>query len=143
MTLKATYDDRTLAFYAQTKESITPCTDPMWMLLLLDTDQDGSTGWLGYDLVVNETVGGDNTTTVKAWRNGACESLGEARYGVAGTVLEIAIPRALLGDEDAAPAFDFHWADNIQGFGDVSELGLHGDSAPNRRWNYRYSVRGE
>ncbi len=36
--------------------------------------------------------------------------------------------------------FDFHWADNIQSFDGVSELGVNGDSAPNRRWNYRYEI---
>ena len=34
----------------------------------------------------------------------------------------------------------FSIARNIQSFGDVSEFGLNGDSAPNRRWNYRYEV---
>jgi hypothetical protein len=38
------------------------------------------------------------------------------------------------------PAFDFHWADNIQSFGGVAELATNGDSAPNRRWNYRFAV---
>ena len=39
----------------------------------------------------------------------------------------------LVGETDRAPAFDFHWADNIQGFTTVAELGVNGDSAPNRR----------
>ena len=137
---KAAHDGEQVYFLAETAAPISPATDPHWMLLLLDTDQDGSTGWLGYDLVVNQEVTSADTSTVKAWRNGAWEPLGEARYAVSGTALEIAIPRALLGDASKTPAFDFHWADNIQGFGDVSELGLNGDSAPNRRWNYRYSA---
>lgn len=135
---KAAHDAGQVYFLAGTANPLTPATDPHWMLLLVDTDQDASTGWLGYDLIVNEAVTGTNTTTVKAWRNGAWEPLGEARYAAAGTTLEIAIPRALFGGADTAPAFDFHWADNIQGFGGVSELGVNGDSAPNRRWNYRY-----
>jgi hypothetical protein len=59
---------------------------------------------------------------------------------VDGNGMEIGIPRALLGLTAEKPSFDFHWADNIQGFTDVSELGVNGDSAPNRRWNYRFSV---
>ena len=48
--------------------------------------------------------------------------------------------REILGETGDAPAFDFHWADNIQSFDGVAELGVNGDSAPNRRWNYRFEV---
>ena len=82
----------------------------------------------------------DNLTTVKRWRDGRWQPAGEETYRVNGNKMELAIPRALVDQTKAAPAFDFHWADNIQAFGDVSELGLNGDSAPNRRWNYRYEV---
>ena len=58
-----------------------------------------------------------------------------------GNGLELSVSRAMLGLAEGAPAFDFHWADNIRGFDGVSEFGLNGDSAPNRRWNYRYAVR--
>jgi hypothetical protein len=46
----------------------------------------------------------------------------------------------MIGQSDELSAFDFHWADNLQHLGDISEFGLNGDSAPNRRFNYRYEV---
>lgn len=138
--LKAAHDADRLYFHAQTTAPITPPTDPHWMLLLIDTDQNAATGWLGYDFVVNLQPGDAGETSVHAWRDGAWDRVGSGRYAVAGARLEIALDRALVGNTGGDPAFDFHWADNIQGFGDVSELGLHGDSAPNRRANYRYTV---
>jgi hypothetical protein len=135
---KATFDSENLYFSVETSAAISPHTDPNWMLLLLDTDQDGSTGWLGYDYIVNQEVTGDSVTTIKHWENGGWQPAGEAHFSVKGTVLEIAIPRASVGKSDVTPTFDFHWADNIQSFKDVSELGTNGDSAPNRRWNYRF-----
>jgi hypothetical protein len=45
-----------------------------------------------------------------------------------------------MGQMGTTAEFDFHWADNIQSFDGVSELGVNGDSAPNRRWNYRYEI---
>ena len=137
---KAAYDTEHLYFFAQTHKPITPHTDSHWMLLLLDADQDAATGWLGYDYVINLEVTNDTETTIKARREDAWENVGTARYTVSGNGLEIAVPRALVGEADDTPAFDFHWADNIQGFDDVSELGVNGDSAPNRRWDYRYTV---
>ncbi len=110
------------------------------MLLLLDADQDAATGWLGYDYLVNLEVKSDSTTTVKAWRGERWDTVGETAYRVNGNGLELALPRALAGESDSAPAFDFHWADHIQSFDGVHELGVNGDSAPNRRWNYRFQV---
>ena len=74
------------------------------------------------------------------WNDGNWEKAGTARYAVNGSQLEIAIPRKLVGEANETPAFDFHWADNIQSFGGIEELGVNGDSAPNRRWNYRFAV---
>lgn len=137
---KAAYDTDMLYFFIQTRTPITSPADPYWMLLLVDSDQDTRSGWLGYDFVVNLGEISEEQTPVKAWQNGSWNAAGTAIYRVNGNGMEIAVSRALLGQEQAIPAFDFHWADNIQGFGDVSELGVNGDSAPNRRWNYRYSV---
>ncbi len=137
---KAAYDAKHLYFFAQTRNVITPHTDPMWMLLLLDTDQDSATGWMGYDLVINQSVKSDKVTTVKRWRDGVWQTIGTATYRVSGNGLELAVPRDLAGQTDGTPSFDFHWADNIQGFTGISELGTNGDSAPNRRWNYRFKV---
>jgi hypothetical protein len=140
---KAAYDDSNLYFFAQTAAPITPHTDPMWMMLLIDGDRNAATGWLGYDFIVNQEVSGDAETTVKRWEGGAWQPAGTARYRVNGNGIEIAVPREAVGEKDGAPAFDFHWADNIQGFTGVAELGVNGDSAPNRRWNYRFEVQPE
>jgi hypothetical protein len=140
--LKAAYDAANVYFYAQTLDKISPPTNHNWMLLFLDTDQNAATGWLGYDYLVNLEVLSDTATTVKAWRNGRWETAGRAKYRVNGNGLELAIARSLIGQKGKTPAFDFHWADNIQGFEGASEFGVNGDSAPDRRWNYRYQVGG-
>ena len=77
---------------------------------------------------------------MKSWRDGAWATAGTATYRVNGNGMEVSVPRAVVAIASGKPAFDFHWADNIRRFGDVSELGVNGDSAPNRRWNYRYTV---
>jgi beta-glucanase (GH16 family) len=137
---KCAYDSTNIYFYAQTLAPITPRTATHWMLLFQATDRNASTGWLGYDYIVNLEVTSDRSTTVKAWRAGNWETIGLAPYRVSGNALELSIPRAMISQTNTAPAFDFHWADNIQSFSDVSEFGINGDSAPNRRWNYRYEA---
>jgi hypothetical protein len=137
---KAGYDDNNIYFYVETAAPLTPHTDPMWMLLLIDTDRDASTGWLGYDLLVNHLVLNSSETTVKQWSGSDWIPKGTATYRVEGNGLELSVSRELLGGTDGSPTFDFHWADNIQSFDGVHELGVNGDSAPNRRWNYRFQV---
>ena len=140
---KAAYDETNICFFAQTLNKITPRTDPHWMLLYIDADQNAKTGWEGYDFLINLEVLSDKETTVKAWRGNAWQTVGKTNYRVNGNGLEISIPRSLLGLKSKRPAFDFHWADNIQDVQDISEFGVNGDSAPNRRWNFRYEVVGE
>jgi len=50
----------------RTNADLTPHTDPAWMLLLLDTDQNATTGWHGYDYRINGTVG-TKTTSLEYW----------------------------------------------------------------------------
>jgi hypothetical protein len=135
--LKAAYDRDRLYFFAQTFDRISPRTDRNWMLLFLDVDQNAATGWLGYDYVVNLEVPSDTETTVKTWRRGTWETVGKAGYRVNGNGMELSLSRKLVGLAAKRLAFDFHWADNLQSFSDASELGVNGDSAPDRRWNYR------
>jgi len=137
---KAAHDDANVYFFAQTLKAITARTNRNWMLLFIDSDQNAATGHMGYDFAVNLEVPTDSETTVKAWRNGTWETVGKARYAVKENGLELAAPRRALEQTGRAPSFDFHWADNIQSPVEASDFGVNGDSAPNRRWNYRYEV---
>jgi len=49
----------------------------------------------------------------------------------------LAVPRSLLGLNGDSLAFDFHWADNPSDVNDIISLCITGDSAPNRKFNYR------
>jgi len=137
---KVAYDKNSIYFFVQTVKRITPCTDPHWMLLFIDSDQKSETGWMGYDYLVNLEVRSDKETSVKAWQNNKWTSVAKANYRVNGNGMEISISRKDIDQARSTPAFDFHWADNIQRLDDVAEFGINGDSAPNRRWNYRFET---
>ncbi len=59
-------------------------------------------------------------------------------YAVKGNELEVAVPSELLGVSGKTASFDFKWADNPQELKDPISLCLHGDTAPNRRFSYRF-----
>lgn len=138
---KAAHGDGTLNFYVECADDITPCTDNNWMLLLIDADCDASTGWGGYDYIVNHSVKSPHLTTLKRYDSDsrAWVEVAELPMLVSGNRLALQIPAEAVGiDGKEAGAVDFKWTDNPQSLADPIELCINGDTAPNRRFNYRY-----
>lgn len=140
--LNVARDDSYVYFCAETCDNLTPYSNPNWMLLFIDSDRNKSTGWHGYDYVLNYPATGSTTTTLKRSVSGwNWTSVSDTvPYRVSGNKMEIAVPRSQLGQGGSNVAFDFHWADNIQVTDDITEFFVSGDSAPDRRFDYRYDT---
>jgi hypothetical protein len=141
VTLKVAVDREHVYFCAETRETLTSCTGSNWMLLLIDADQNPKTGWAGYDYIVNLKVIDAKTTTLMRY---ALEAPGRGWVEVArlplhfeGKRLELMMPRKLLSLPGEAFSFDFKWTDNPTDLKDPLSLCSSGDTAPNRRFNYR------
>ena len=132
-------DGENVFFYMQTEDNISPFTDQNWMMLFIDSDLDSSTGWEGYDFVVNRSVIDSNTTTLQKTIDGTTwTTVGTLDYSVVGNEMELAIPLDLIEQVGDRVSLYFHWADNVQSLDDISEFFLSGDSVSNRRFNYNY-----
>ena len=118
-------------------DNITPPGGNAWMRLYIDADQNSKTGWCGYDLIVNRFSPDTSGLSVHSIKDGVTTELPRATHALAGHQLELALPRSLFGTNPAL-RFDFKWGDNQQKDGDILEFALHGDAAPDRRFNYRY-----
>jgi hypothetical protein len=138
---KVAVDEKTVYFYVQTNKVLTSHTDKNWMLLLIDADKNSKTGWYGYDFIINKYVTDDKHSTIMKYnkRNPSdpWETVGQVSYRYTGNKLELAVPRQLLGLTSTILTFDFHWSDNPADLNDPISLCINGDSAPNRRFNYR------
>jgi len=142
---KVSVEASNLFFYVRTREPISPCSDANWMLLFIDSDQNPTNGWLGYDFVVNRTAASTQKTLVEK-QQGAGYGWGSPvniECRVAGNEMELAIPQAALGLERLPSALDFKWSDNLQQTGDWSDFTLNGDAAPNDRFKYRVRLMDE
>lgn len=141
ITSKVAVDRDRVYFYAETREALTPPTGTNWMLLLIDADQNPDTGWFGYDYLINRRVVDNRTTTIRRYAShapgGPWVEVARLKYRYASKALELAVPRKLLGLKGDAFSFDFHWCDNPTDLKDPISLCTSGDSAPNRRFNYR------
>ena len=139
---KVAVDDDNVYFHVETAQPLTPHTGSNWMLLLVDADKDPGTGWYGYDYLINKEAVDSTTTTLMRYSHYTPDSpwircADDIEFAYAGNQLEIAVPRKLIGLKGDAFSFDFHWSDNPADLKDPISLCTHGDSAPNRRFNYR------
>jgi len=141
ITCKVAVDRYMVYFYVETKEALTPHTGSNWMLLLIDADLNPNTGWYGYDYLINWRVVDEKTTTIMRYDQGTPKhpwlEVASLKYRYSGKALEMAVPRKLLDLKGDAFTFDFHWCDNPTDLKDPISLCISGDSAPNRRFNYR------
>lgn len=136
---KVAVDKENIYFYVETMNNMTPSTDPNWMLLLIDADNNSSTGWYGYDYLINKTVVDGKSTELKRYdeKSGEWVTVGVLPYCIKDKCLELAVNRDVLGLVGDTFVFDFKWVDNPSELKDPISLCVNGDAAPNRRFNYR------
>ena len=138
---KVARDNNYCNFYVRTLQPITnptynKTTGAEWMNLWINSDNDFSTGWHGFDIRINRAPKTRNQTSVEMWRNGNWATIGTTRTQISGREMELSVPRALLPKSNGE--LQFKWTDNTGIEGDVLNVYTHGDSAPNGRFAYRY-----
>ncbi len=124
---------RNVCFAAETAAALTPSSSANWMLLFIDADEDAATGWEGYDFMVSgaRLLKWDGAS--RSWQDVCGVSM-----ATEGNAVEMAIPRKLLHAEGKRVAFRFKWADNPVALDDIITVSTTGDTAPNRRFAYRF-----
>jgi len=138
---KVARDDQNIYFYVETADPLTPKTDRNWMLLFIDTDRDKSTGWNGYDYIVNRSKAKGNKTIVEknVGNRWEWEEAAQIKCAVVNNKLEIEIPRKALQLTDKRLDLEFKWNDNMQDNGNIMDFYVNGDTAPGGRFNYVYT----
>ena len=137
---KVARDKNYVYFYARTQNPLTPPAGHDWMQLYIDADQNTGTGWEGYDYRIDGLTATANRTMIQKYAgNGQWGKPVPLDMRVEGNQIMIAVPRTALGITGDTITFDFHWMDNAQ-VDNNNEYFLHGDNAPERRFNYRFEA---
>jgi hypothetical protein len=139
ITCKVAVDNDMVYFYAEANEPITAHDGNNWMMLLIDSDQNSHTGWYGYDYLINRDVIDGSTTTLMHFKESdkRWNIKSQLKYYYKDKSIEIAIPRKSLDLTGDSLSFDFKWSDNPSDLETPISLCVNGDTAPNRRFNYR------
>ncbi|MBR4942324.1 MAG: hypothetical protein IKZ19_10040 [Clostridia bacterium] len=139
---KVTGDSENIYFLVTCAGDLTPPTDSGWMTLFIDSDRNKSTGWEGYDYVINRHAPKNWKTVVEKDRPTAeigsftWEKIGSAFCRVYKNTLQLALPRNLLNSGEKLN-FEFKWSDNMQE-SSVMDFYVNGNTAPIGRFNYLF-----
>ena len=137
---KVARDGKNLYFLVETADKLTPSSDRNWMLLFIDIDRDKTTGWNGYDFVVNRLNPKSKTIFIERCVGNHWEwsEVGTGKMAVSGNKLELQIPEQLFGLSGTDADFEFKWSDNMQENGNIMDFYVNGDVAPGGRFNFVY-----
>ncbi len=137
---KVVYDTKYAYFYVETAADITAAdTNSTWMQLFINSD-NATTGWYGYDYIINHKASSDAKTTLAKSTSDdafAFETAEELDYKVEGNKMMIRVPLKSLGIKDYTKIkFSFKWADSDDVIDTMEEMYTSGDSAPHGRLNF-------
>ncbi len=133
---KVARDDTKISFYVRAAAPLSPPSGSSWMLLLIDIDRDKTTGWEGYDFVLNRLGPGSLEKNTGGWQ---WEQVGPCHVEFADSEMELSIPLEWLG-LDGSVDLEFKWVDNLNRPGDIMDFYTCGDAAPGGRFNYLYDA---
>ena len=118
-------DEENLYFYVECFDTITPYTDPLWMVLYIDSDQQNQ-GWETFDYVLNKTSPTADKATLERFTGDGyqTETVGEVAYTVNGKYMQVKVPKSMLNRSGYDFTINFAWTDNVH---DEADRGEHGD----------------
>jgi hypothetical protein len=132
---RVTRDGKTVRFRVETAAPLTKPEGDSWMLLLIDIDRDHSTGWEGYDFILNRLGPGSLEKNTGGWQ---WEPIGTCDVKTGESELTLSVSREALTQEGRTLDFEFKWVDNLNRPGDIMDFYTCGDAAPGERFNYRF-----
>jgi len=133
-------DLENIYFYVETAANITDKDDPNWMRLFIDIDRDKSTGWEGYDFILNRESPTDSISVERSVDSWNWTKVGSASYIVTDNILEVKIGREVLSAFSDTLNFEFKWSDNSITDGNIMDFYVNGDAAPGGRFNFVYNT---
>ncbi len=139
-TAKVARDGNYVYFYVKTENPLTNKSNPKWMRLFVDIDRDKSTGWEGYDFIINRSSPTSTALVEKSTNSWAWQTAGNAEITINEKSLVLKVPYTALGLSINDPLnFEFKWSDNMQEDGNIMDFYVNGDVAPGARFNYVYN----
>lgn len=139
-------DNEYVYFHVECAENITAHTDPLWMTLYIDSDQQNS-GWNTFDFVINKSAASADTVVLEKFNGDGYASVkvADCAYAVDGKTMTVKVAKSDLGLVGSDYTINFSWTDNVHDegdyttySGDIMDFYISGDVAPGGRFKYSY-----
>ncbi len=130
---KAARDSENFYFMAKADKAIQEGDGALQ--LLINTDRNAATGENGYDYIIGRKLGSVEAI-VKNENGFAYNEVGKYEYTVAGDMIQIKMPRALIG-ETGKVEMELKWVSGA--FSDILDLYANVSAAPMGRFNYLFT----
>lgn len=143
--MQVTYDDNNVYFKITAKENISKYKSGTtnWMNLYVGIEGSDKATWSTFNYVINRTPGSDGKTSVEYFTKDGAYTLaksGDASYKVSGNVLQIAVPRSVLGLSGNEINLTFKVADGVKETDNILDYYVTGDVFPVGRYAYTYQT---
>jgi len=136
---KVARDVENIYFYVETAVGLTDESDANWMRLFIDIDRDKSTGWEGYDYMLNRESPTDSISVEQSVDNWDWVKVGAAAYVVTDNIMEVKVNRKTVNALSDSLNFKFKWSDNSITDGNIMDFYVNGDAAPGGRFNFVFN----
>jgi len=140
-TTKVSYDKDNVYFYVETVNALSPYTDTNWMRLLLDTQvaTSDSKDWEEFEYILNRNnPTASEMVLERSTGDWNWEEVGKVSYTVQGNIMQVAVPRSMLGMTDRV-TFNFKWCDNNLSTGDIMDVYTDGTAVPGGRFVFQFT----
>ncbi len=139
--IRVCHDDNSLYFFIRSQRDITSNDGKdNWMNLFLGVGSPSLKGWEGYEYIVGRKCESGASTVEQLGKDFATSIVGSAEYTVSGKVLQMRVPRKLLGLDTRRGRFYFKVADGIKDPKDIMDYYISGISLPLGRFSYVYDI---
>lgn len=140
---KVARDADKIYFYAETAEKLSAKSNHNWMMLFIDIDRDRSTGWNGYDFIINRVnpTGSKAVVEKNIGNRWEWEPVAQTLFAVSNNKLELEVSRSVLDIKGKEIDIEFKWNDNMQENGNIMDFYVNGDTAPGGRFNFVYTIK--
>ncbi len=141
---KVCFDSTNVYFYVECASNITDyVSDTSWMQLFINTDNSNTTGWYGFDYIINHSYNGDGTVNIAKFdgsnkKTYSFSTVSTAECVIDGKQMMITVPAQDIGVDVNNVEFSFKWADSDTNITTMEQFYTDGDSAPHGRLNFLF-----
>ncbi|HUM67066.1 MAG TPA: hypothetical protein PLV32_14500, partial [Chitinophagaceae bacterium] len=140
--IRVAHDDMYIYFFVQAdKEFVQPSSAKNGLAIYIGTNEPSRKGWEGYEYLVRQQPGEPGFLISKLKTSYVGKRVGKAEFSQTRNVIQIRIPRRLLGVGEKTGNIYFKVTDGITNPQDIMDTYLSGSAMPMGRLSYTYSFK--